>query len=93
MYLGSGNYVIALDIDTQQIIWEFPTGDTVRSSPAKAGSVIYIGSGDGNLYALDAATGELQWQFETGGPITTSPVVVDGVIYLGSTNGHFYAIE
>ncbi|UCC17827.1 MAG: PQQ-like beta-propeller repeat protein [Dehalococcoidales bacterium] len=93
LYLGSGNFVVALNTDTQQIIWEFATGDTVRSSPAKAGSVIYIGSEDGNLYALDAVTGELQWQFETGGAITASPVVMDGVVYVGSTDGNFYAIE
>lgn len=93
MYLGSGNYVIALDTDTQQIIWEFPTGDAVRSSPAKAGSVIYVGSDDGNLYALDSATGEVQWQYETGGAITASPAVVDGIVYVGSTDGNFYAIE
>ncbi len=93
MYLGNDTSVTALNTDTQEIVWDFTTGDTVRSSPAKAGSVIYIGSDDGNLYALDAATGELQWQFETGGAITASPVVVDGVIYVGSTDGHFYAIE
>jgi outer membrane protein assembly factor BamB len=93
LYLGSANFVVALDADTQQIIWEFPTGDTVRSSPALVGSVIYIGSDDGNLYALDSATGELQWKFETGGAITASPVVVDGIIYVGSTDGSFYAIE
>ncbi|HEY95825.1 MAG TPA: PQQ-binding-like beta-propeller repeat protein [Dehalococcoidia bacterium] len=93
MYLGSDDFVMALDTDTQQILWEFETGDSVRSSPAKAGSVIYIGSDDGNLYALDSTTGELQWQFETGGAITASPAIVDGVIYVGSTDGNFYAIE
>ncbi len=93
LYLGSDDFVIALDINTQQIVWEFETGGTVRSSPAKTGPVIYIGSDDGSLYALDAATGELQWRFETGGAITASPVVVDGVIYVGSSDGNFYAIE
>jgi outer membrane protein assembly factor BamB len=93
MYLGVDTSIVALNTDTQQIVWEYTTGATVRSSPAKAGSVIYIGSGDGNLYALDAATGELRWQFETGGAITASPVVVDGIIYIGSTDGKFYAIE
>jgi outer membrane protein assembly factor BamB len=93
MYLGLDKYIVALDLNSLEIIWELETGDDVQSSPAKAGSVIYAGSNDGSLYAVDADTGELKWKFETGGPITSSPAVVDGVVYVGSRDGKLYAIE
>ena len=93
MYLGSGSYIIALDLTTREKVWEFETGGVVRSSPAKAGPVIYAGSDDGSLYAVDAATGALRWQYETGGPVTSSPAVIDGVVYFGSHDGNIYAIE
>ncbi len=93
MYLGASEYVLAIDLETQQTLWEFRTGGMVRSAPAKAGSVIYAGSLDGNLYALDAVTGELHWKFKTGAEIVSSPAVVDGVVYVGSYDGKFYAIE
>jgi eukaryotic-like serine/threonine-protein kinase len=93
MYLGSGEYIVALDLNNQQILWEFKTGGIVRSSPAKAGPVVYAGSDDGYLYAVDAATGELKWQYKTGSAITSSPAVVDGVVYVGSHDSNLYAIE
>ena len=36
------------------------------SSPAVANGVVYVGSGDGNVYALDASTGALLWTYTTG---------------------------
>lgn len=93
MYLGSNEYIIAIELSSQKILWEFRTGGTVRSAPAKAGPVIYAGSDDGSLYAVDAATGELRWKFETGSDITSSPAIVDGVVYFGSHDGTMYALK
>ena len=36
------------------------------SSPAVANGVVYIGSGDGNVYALNASTGAKLWSYATG---------------------------
>ncbi|UCD09287.1 MAG: PQQ-like beta-propeller repeat protein, partial [Dehalococcoidales bacterium] len=93
MYLGSDDLVIAVDIETQETIWEFETGGSVRSSPALVGSVIIVGSGDGKLYAIDTETGEMIWDYQTGGKISSSPAVVDGIVYFGSFDGKLYAIE
>jgi outer membrane protein assembly factor BamB len=73
--------------------WEFATGGAVRSSPAVAGSVVFVGSEDGRLYAVDAASGAKLWDFLTGDKITSSPAVVNGVVYVGSHDGNVYAIE
>jgi outer membrane protein assembly factor BamB len=35
-------------------LWHFATGNWVNSSPAVADGVVYIGSGDHNVYALDS---------------------------------------
>jgi outer membrane protein assembly factor BamB len=93
MYIGLDNKLIAVDLQSREVIWEFATGGTVRSSPALVGSTIFVGSEDGKLYAVDAATGEKLWDFLTGDKITSSPAVVDGVVYVGSHDGNLYAIE
>jgi outer membrane protein assembly factor BamB/predicted nucleic acid-binding Zn ribbon protein len=93
MYIGSGDYIIAIDLTTHQKIWAFETGGVVRSSPAKTGPVVYAGSDDGNMYALDASSGELRWKYQTGGEVSSSPAVVDGVVYFGSDDGNLYAVE
>ncbi len=93
IYLGSGNRLAAVDVNTLKVLWTFRTGGIVRSSPAIAGSVLYVGSEDGKLYAVNADTGEKLWEYATGDIITSSPAVVDGVVYIGSQDGNVYAIE
>src|SRR5689334_15594088 len=41
--------------------WRFMTEGDVVSTPVVAGSLVYVGSGDGRLYALDRAAGTLRW--------------------------------
>jgi eukaryotic-like serine/threonine-protein kinase len=67
--------------------------DVFLSSPAIAGSTVYIGSGDQNVYALHAGTGELRWRFATGDVVHASPAVVDGVVYIGSWDRNLYALD
>ena len=93
LYLGLDNKLIAVDLQSHEVLWEFAAGGTIRSSPAISGSTIFVGSGDGKLYAVDATTGEKLWDFLTGDKITSSPAVVNGVVYVGSHDGNLYAIE
>jgi serine/threonine-protein kinase len=67
--------VYTLDAATGNLKWKYTTGGQVFSSPAISGGVVYVGSGDNNLYALDAATGNLKWKYTTGGGIESSPTV------------------
>jgi len=74
-------------------IWEFETGDWVRSSPTVVDKTVFVGSRDGNVYALDAADGTEQWRFETGFIVQSSPTVVDGTVFVGSWDRNVYALD
>ena len=93
VYIGSDKYLVAVDIESQEVRWNFATGDTVRSSPVMSGSAVIVGSEDGYLYAVDADSGEMLWKLQLGEAVTSSPTVADGVIYIGSHDGGLYAIE
>ncbi|MBK8727203.1 MAG: PQQ-binding-like beta-propeller repeat protein [Holophagaceae bacterium] len=67
--------------------------DVFLSSPAIAGGVVFVGSGDHRVYALELATGALKWSFETGNVVHASPAVADGVVYVGSWDRKFYALD
>src|SRR5262249_30833166 len=68
-----------------------PVGDRVyASAPIAAGSSVFVGSLDRQLYALDAGSGALRWRFATNGPITSSAVIARGVVPVGSEGGHVY---
>ncbi len=74
-------------------LWSFPTGSSVGSSPAVANGVVYVGSGDHNVYALNATTGAELWSYTTGGPVSSSPAVANGVVYVGSYDHNVYALN
>ncbi len=73
--------------------WRFRTGGPVRSSPAIAGDVVYIGSSDGTLYALDLATGIPRWSRPLGSAVTSSPAVGSGLVYAQTRNGDVFALR
>ena len=64
-----------------------------RSSPAVAGSTVYIGSDDHKVYALDAATGHVRWTYTTGSQVHSSPAVAGGAIYIGSEDYTVYDLK
>jgi len=83
----------AAEAESGSVLWKYPTHGMVKSDPAVANGIMYIGSNDGSLYALDAKTGSLQWQHTTSDFITTGPTVGDGIVYFGSWDGNFYAAD
>ncbi len=93
LYIGSGNKLLAVDLQSHEKRWEFEAEGVISSSPALVDTTIYVGSEDGRLYAVDAATGEKLWDILPGDKITSSPAVADGTVYIGSHDGNLYAIE
>ncbi len=69
----------------------------ISSSPALAGTHLYFGSDDGNVYAVDKATGHIDWSFLTGDVVVSSPAVATGgpgpVVVVGSNDGKVYFLE
>jgi outer membrane protein assembly factor BamB len=92
-YLGTGKNLVSVNLITHQIQWTFSTNGDVVSSPAVAGTVVYVGGEDGNFYAVDSTTGEELWNYATGGMVTSSPAVDNGMVYVGSDDGKLYAFE
>ncbi len=86
-------HVYALHANTGALLWSYPTGGEVLSSPAVVNGVVYFGSEDANVYALNASTGALLWMYQTGYPVYSSPAVVDGVVYTASGDNNVYALD
>ena len=70
-----------------------PPAARVRSSPAVANGVVYVGSYDGNVYALNASTGAELWSYTTGAALDSSPAVANGVVYVGSLDYNVYRLH
>ena len=78
---------------TRPAKWTYATGGDVRSSPAVADGVVFVGSNDAKLHAVDAATGEAKWTYATGGGVTSSPAVADGKVFVGSFDQKLHAVD
>lgn len=74
-------------------LWSFACGDEVRSSPAVAGGILFVGSYDRNLYALDAQRGKPLWKYTTHGGIASSPLVAEDLVFFGSEDNILYALH
>jgi outer membrane protein assembly factor BamB len=67
--------------------------NSIASSPAIVGGIVYFTAMNSYLYAYDAFTGERYWRFDLNGiSATSSPTVVNGVVYVGAERG-VYAID
>jgi outer membrane protein assembly factor BamB len=92
-YLGVDNKLIAMDLKGEKKAWSFVTAGSVKSSPALAGGLVFVGSDDGKIYALNATDGSKTWEFATGDKVGASPVIANGVLFVGSFDGKMYAIK
>jgi eukaryotic-like serine/threonine-protein kinase len=93
LYVSSGddkvNKVYAVDADTGQQKWAFPT----TGSLTVINGVLYIVSDDHKVYAVDAHTGQQKWAVLTDNSLSySSPIIVNGVLYVAS-GSNVYAIE
>jgi len=79
--------------NTNQTIWKYTTGLDVRSSPAVANGIVFVGSNDRKVYALDQYTGAQVWNFTTGSWVTSSPGVADGKVFVGSVDRKVYCLD
>jgi outer membrane protein assembly factor BamB len=74
IYFGSTDGIFyALDPDGN-LMWQYDTGDPIRSSPVVGNGpnvytgderIVYFGAGNGKLYALNAMLGMRRWSFDT----------------------------
>lgn len=97
--------LIAVDKETLEIKWKCPTGDaliytapytrkvsaTIETSPLLAGTTIYFGASDGNLYGVDKETGNLVWKHATGAPVFSTMAVSGNALFVTDFGGNVYA--
>src|SRR5689334_11433806 len=86
VYHGGGRSLLGL-------AWRAPTDGDVVSSPAIAGGVVYVGSGDGGLYAFDLSSGVRRWRFDAGSGVSSSPAVGSGLVFAEARDGSIFAVD
>ncbi len=95
--LYKGTYegdLYALNAETGETIWKFPSVGNFVSAVAIADDTVYFGSGDKGLYAVNRTDGKLLWSFETDSAVwSATPLIVGDDLFVGSEKGVFYSIN
>jgi outer membrane protein assembly factor BamB len=74
-------------------LWAADAGESVESSAAVAGGVVYVGTQRGELVAFNLADGRERWRYAAGSPVgESSPAVARGVVYVGDLGGVMHAV-
>ena len=93
VYVGAERTLLALERDSYQVRWRFPTGQSIWSQPLLLDDMLLFTSLDHNLYALDPQEGTEIWRLDLGGAAPVAPVVYEGQLYTGSFSRKIFKIS
>lgn len=95
--------ITAEDLDglTVSTAIALPGANRVRSQPALAGGLLFVGSHTGRVYALQPESGCVRWQYQAAGEVRTGIVVEpwergDAVrprLFFGDVLGNLYGLD
>ena len=75
------------------LVWKFPTGGAVMTSPSIVDGIVYFGSQDHNIYAVNAWSGTWIWNFTTLNTVEASPAIANGKVVTGGEDGYVYCLD
>lgn len=94
LFIGSRDkHLHAINQETGEAAWKFPTGARVESSPIVFNDAVVAGSSDGRLYALNLDTGEEIWRFDLGEGLLASPAYGFGTLIISGEDGTVFALR
>jgi hypothetical protein len=99
----------ALNADSGELQWVYPTELPLGNSPTIANGVAYVGGFDRKIHAIEAdpQTGSLPvdnatgyrlndrelWTYEAEAGFETNPLVLNGRVHAGNRDGYLYTLD
>lgn len=84
---GGGNYVVALDAKTTNIVYEIRKEAPYVPAPVAHGDLMFLWSDKGIVTCITAADGKTVWQKRVNGGFSGSPIRVADKLYCISEEG------
>lgn len=79
--------MVAIDIKSQEILWEDDMYLPEASSPLAHDGLLIIATSYGVLVCYDGKTGEQYWEHDVGKTLYSSPVYADGKLFMMDNDG------
>ena len=87
------NKLVAFDVKTSQILWEFPLAGGVEGRPVIQDRKVFLGGRDGMFYVLSLDKGEIIWSYETKSISVSSPWVTKKRVYFQTSLGEVISLN
>ena len=87
-------YVVALDVDTAEPVWEQQLTSTTSASATFPPDrrMLLLAERAGPIVGLDTASGDILWQDDTGQQVISTGAWYDGVFYIGGWDNRLHAL-
>lgn len=89
--LKGKSFISALKAGTGELLWKYPTRNSVKNTIALDGDTVLAQDAEGWLYAINGKTGKLLWEQKL--PVKELPALIEGlatsggIVYAGSGKG------
>ncbi|MDO5570827.1 MAG: PQQ-binding-like beta-propeller repeat protein [Bacteroidales bacterium] len=93
MYGTSDGRMICRNIDNGNLIWSYPTGHPLYSTPVVWKNIVMFGSCRNEVVALDINSGKKVWSVPTKAPVTSDPAIANNKLFIGAGTGRFMKIN
>lgn len=92
-WTDSGNTLHAVDAQNGHMIWRHRSEIPLISGVGGDGSVLLVGSREGDVLALDAANGTQRWQTRLSSEVLSPPQLGAGVVIAYAVDGKVFALD
>ena len=95
--VGGNGMIYAVDFEGK-ILWQKNTNSILRSAPTIEKGILYVLSGNNELFALDSLNGEEIWRYQNLSTMTNllgmgQPAVSNGVLVVPFSSGEIIAFD
>lgn len=92
-WTDTGNILHAVDARSGRPVWRFRSDIPLISGVGGNGTLLLIGSREGDVVALEAAQGTRRWQTRLSSEVLSPPQLGDGVVVAYAVDGKIFALD
>ncbi|HZE10860.1 MAG TPA: outer membrane protein assembly factor BamB [Burkholderiales bacterium] len=85
--------VARFDAATGQEAWRVKVDHTLSGGVGSDGSLLAVGTFEGEAIALDAATGAVRWRTRVSSEVLSAPVVTGDLVIVRTGDGRLFALD
>ncbi|MDR0587894.1 MAG: outer membrane protein assembly factor BamB [Burkholderiales bacterium] len=84
--------VVRIDAENGRVLWTVDTDKKLSAGPAADGSIVVVGSGEGDVIAL-STEGEERWRAKVSSEIIAPPTIAEGFVVLMTADNRIFALS